>query len=324
MENVERELRSMLEGESAHAVTDCALQNATLRMEWLDWLGTVRDRQPRTIQKYGRTSELWLEWLGPQSLLTASVTQMEQFCSRPRSGRSEGLLGAAGTRRGDVACLRAFYQWMWERNYAHDFLAKALHSPQVHNVDPKPIEDEDWLKLWEADFLTLTDRAALGLTYFCGLRRQEFYDLQVGMIGASSIKDFPRKGGMTHNLPWATVMEVYGKKLSHILGTEPLRLQRTLAELCRGRDAREQLGRWRSMREAAFNKRLLTWTNKLGISHIHPHQLRHSAATNLIRCGVPMPYVAQLMNHQSTATTMRYVRAGGRELGEWLKNEGTR
>ena len=104
MENVERELRSMLEGESAHAVTDCALQNATLRMEWLDWLGTVRDRQPRTIQKYGRTSELWLEWLGPQSLLTASVTQMEQFCSRPRSGRSEGLLGAAGTRREPRRC----------------------------------------------------------------------------------------------------------------------------------------------------------------------------------------------------------------------------
>lgn len=325
MDNMEASLRSLLKDDAAsygNSPTDCAASNQLAIMEFLHWLGVVRDRQPRTISKYGRTLGLWAEWLGPQSLMAASVDQMEAFCTRPRSGRSEGLLGAVGTRRGDVACLRSFYQWAWEKNYSSDFLAKGLHSPQVHNVDPKPIEDDQWLALWQAPFLTLTDRVALGLTYFCGLRRQEFYDLEVRNVTKTHLVDFKRKGGMLHTLPWATMMDVYAEKMPHILGDHPTLLHGSLHELTERRDARERLGRWLSLWESAFNKRLTSWTRQLGLPHIHPHQLRHSCATNLIRCGVPMAYVAQLMNHQSTTTTMRYVRAGGRELREWLEGNG--
>lgn len=322
MDSLERGLRTILSDCSVDARSDSAQSNRLLTMEYLHWLEVIRDRQPRTVAKYGRTLDLWIDWLGPQSALTASIDQMEAFCTRPRSGRSEGLLGAAGTRRGDVACLRSFYQWAWEKNYSSDYLAKGLHSPQVHNVDPKPIEDEHWLALWEAPFLTLTDRAALGLTYFCGLRRQEFYDLRVRHVTRTHLVDFPRKGGVLHTLPWGTVLRVYMAKMPHILGEHPTLLHGVLDELLRNRDADERLGRWMSMRESAFNKRVSGWATRLGLPHIHPHQLRHSCATNLIRCGVPMAYVAQLLNHQSTNTTMRYVRAGGRELDEWLNTNG--
>lgn len=320
MTDLERELRGMLASFVQPAPEDCSDLNRLLRTEWVDWLDRIRDRQPRTVAKYGRTLELWTEWLGPQSLLDASTEQMEGFCNRPRSSRSGGDLGAAGTRRGDVACLRAFYKWAYERNLTSTHLAKALYSPQVHNVDPKPLEDDEWLALWTADFLTLTDRAALGLSYFCGLRRQEFYDLTVGQITSTKIVNFRRKGGGDHNLPWATMLEVYEKKLPHILGPHPELLPRVLRELTENRDALERLGRWPSLHESAFNKRLSSWALRVGIGHVHPHQLRHSCATNLIRANVPMAFVARLLNHQSTTTTMRYVRAGGRELEEWLHN----
>jgi integrase len=36
---------------------------------------------------------------------------------------------------------------------------------------------------------------------------------------------------------------------------------------------------------------------KVGIERLTPHQLRHTAATNLLRCGVPLHIAQRLMNH---------------------------
>ena len=46
---------------------------------------------------------------------------------------------------------------------------------------------------------------------------------------------------------------------------------------------------------------------------LHPHALRHSFATALIRSGVRVDVVMRLMGHRDVATTMRYVREVGQE-----------
>jgi integrase/recombinase XerC len=52
---------------------------------------------------------------------------------------------------------------------------------------------------------------------------------------------------------------------------------------------------------------------------ITPHQLRHSAATNLVRAGIPIHLVSSLMNHSNVQTTMGYVSSGGEQLAEWKR-----
>ena len=59
-------------------------------------------------------------------------------------------------------------------------------------------------------------------------------------------------------------------------------------------------------------------TRSVNVPHVAPHQLRHSCATNLLRAGVPLPIASNLLNHANVHTTMRYMKAGGDELGEWL------
>lgn len=36
------------------------------------------------------------------------------------------------------------------------------------------------------------------------------------------------------------------------------------------------------------------------------HDLRHTAATRMVACGVPLPAVKEILNHASINTTMRY------------------
>jgi site-specific recombinase XerD len=48
-----------------------------------------------------------------------------------------------------------------------------------------------------------------------------------------------------------------------------------------------------------------------------PHCLRHTAATNLSRAGVPLDVLADLLGHTSIETTRRYIATSG-QLSRWL------
>lgn len=288
-------------------------------LEYADWQLSVRHRRPATIEAYVTVLGEWLDWVFPQSLWAATVPQAEGFVTRPRSRRAHGRVGAPGTQRRDVAILRSAYQYAWERGYTPNHLMRGLHAPQVHNKDPKPILDEHWVALWSNPRLSPSDVAALGLGYVCGLRRQEIYGATVSMVTPTEIVEFRRKGGKTQTLPWATMLNVLTQRLPHVL-PDPMRFPAALAELVENQRGTDPLLRWVCIEESAFNKKMHKWCAEVGVPRYSPHQLRHSCATNLVRAGVPMPLVSQLMGHSNPQTTYRYVRAGGRELTEWLEN----
>ena len=49
---------------------------------------------------------------------------------------------------------------------------------------------------------------------------------------------------------------------------------------------------------------------KIGYPNLRPHDLRHQAAVNLVRAGVPLPDVARWLGHSpnSLMVTMRYAQ----------------
>lgn len=67
-----------------------------------------------------------------------------------------------------------------------------------------------------------------------------------------------------------------------------------------------------------INRLLRRFLHDEGLAQFTPHQLRHTFVTNLIRAGVPLPYVSELANHSDIQTTMRYVKGGSAHIAEWL------
>jgi integrase/recombinase XerD len=45
---------------------------------------------------------------------------------------------------------------------------------------------------------------------------------------------------------------------------------------------------------------------------IHPHQLRHSYATNLLNNGAPLEVIQSLLGHEKSETTRIYAQLSGR------------
>jgi site-specific recombinase XerD len=47
---------------------------------------------------------------------------------------------------------------------------------------------------------------------------------------------------------------------------------------------------------------------RAGVEHIHAHQLRHTAATEMLRAGAGLAEIGQVLRHQSQTTTAIYAK----------------
>jgi site-specific recombinase XerD len=57
-------------------------------------------------------------------------------------------------------------------------------------------------------------------------------------------------------------------------------------------------------------------TNAAGIGHVHPHQLRHTLATQAINRGMSIEAIAALLGHRSLDMTMTYARMADRTVAD--------
>ena len=69
---------------------------------------------------------------------------------------------------------------------------------------------------------------------------------------------------------------------------------------------------------------LFTWCKKIGymidVPTLHPHDLRHSAATMLRNAGMPLEDISVLLNHESTDTTKKFYIKEDKERINAAKN----
>ena len=65
-----------------------------------------------------------------------------------------------------------------------------------------------------------------------------------------------------------------------------------------------------------FNYRLKSAAKNGGIEeNVHPHRLRHTYATELLRNGVSLPGIMKLLGHRTLKMTLRYVAITNEDLG---------
>ncbi len=72
------------------------------------------------------------------------------------------------------------------------------------------------------------------------------------------------------------------------------------------------------LNRCAVNRKLNRIAHDAGIGHVHPHQLRHTLATQAINRGMSIEAIAALLAHRSldlTRRLARIVRYGVRTIG---------
>jgi integrase/recombinase XerD len=303
--------------------------------KWVTWLRDVRRVRGATLDAYSRTLGAFVDW-NPNEFAWSDVDapMIEAFMGRERRG---GIIGQPATQDRDRIALSGFMQWMVNNNALPINPVVNVGVPKVRNRHPKAISDLLWSQLWSSK-LSDDDRAWLGLGCFAGMRRREIVSVAPHQFdtGRGMILFLERKGGDEEAVEYEQGARIIADGLPQVLpdvdgwlATIALSVARRATERCLVTcdTPASETGRLRASftdprlpEPGQLNKQLCRLLVAAGLPHnaFSPHALRHTCATNLLRCGVPIEVVADYLGHADISTTMRYVKSSGR-LQEWSK-----
>ncbi|MFY9341146.1 MAG: tyrosine-type recombinase/integrase [Planctomycetota bacterium] len=210
--------------------------------------------------------------------------------------------------------LNGFFRWMIRRGFLH-------HNPVSQVEWPKPVETQPDVFTREelqAALASITDTwaAALGILIACsGLRRAEVARLRVQDVDAPG-----------------RVLWVHGKTRAQAqpFAADADDAVALMLEAAKGREFVVS-GTTDRARRNVIAETFRHWQRQLKEPRWHPHALRHSMVTILLREGTPNAAVQRAARHASYVTTQRYehliaadVRAGMTRLRILPKDEAAK
>jgi len=274
--------------------------------EYLDYLEVEKNRSRKTRENYGRYLEYFIENRKIRSLKDITEGAIREF----RVGLSRKDL-KKNTQSYYVIAIRNFLKYLLKR----DFKVLAPDKIELPRVSRRDIEVLDYGELERlikapkgGDIRSLRDRAILEVFFSTGLRLSElcalprYLDLERGEISVRGKGDKLRVVFLSDDAKKA--IKIYLEKRS-----DPE--EYLFASLTK---KNKVIGR---VTPRAVERLVSFYARKAGIpKKVHPHQLRHSFATDLLINGADLRSVQSLLGHANISTTQVYTHLTNKELKE--------
>jgi site-specific recombinase XerD len=171
-----------------------------------------------------------------------------------------------------------------------------------------PLSVDEVARFW-ASFRTSRDLAIVGLMLLQGLRSNEVISLNCeDVLRAESQIRVRGKGNKIRVLPLASDTVLL---LDHYLRLErPQPCGPALFVSLKG------LARGARMTPAGMRSLFRHHRRVSQTAPAHPHRLRHTFASDMVRAGISLPALMHLMGHAHISTTMVYVQIAPRDVFE--------
>jgi site-specific recombinase XerD len=169
-----------------------------------------------------------------------------------------------------------------------------------------PLSVEEVATFW-ASFRTSRDLAIVGLMLFEGLRSCEVLALNRDdlLLPESQI----RVRGKGNKLRWLPLASEARQLLDHYLRLErPSDCGSPLFVDLKGR------ARGKRMMPAGLRSLFRHHRRATGVTLANPHRFRHTFATDMVRAGISLPALMQLMGHAQIHTTLFYIQLTSQDV----------
>ena len=216
-----------------------------------------------------------------------------------------------------VAAVKSFFSFLQAEGKVKSNPTESLASPKVGKSLPKPLTVQEIDELLEQPARRNTpeakrDRAMLELMYATGLRVTELVSLDVSSINFEADRGHVRlvgKGNRERQLPF--VEPVVGEV------SEYIKLARTRLVGNRPETALFVNRRGERLTRQGFWLILKGYAADAGIQgRVTPHTLRHSFATQMLRGGMDIHTVQELLGHANISTTQVYTQVNREHIRE--------
>ena len=289
-------------------------------MTWAYWIGLftnthcmARGLKASTIGRYEgdlRHFRIYIQVrqgdIGPDEVTARHVLEYLEYLRRERNN------GDAAVNR-HVTVLRVFYKAMVAMAYLEPDANPMAHFPTIKATPrklPVTLSEGEIAALLDAPpsdtILGLRDRAILTLLYGTGIRASECATLTVDAVdlGNATVRVIG-KGGHERVVPLndavVDALRRYARARGAVAPTGPFFLSRSKRGMSRG----------------AIYERVRTWGKRIDLpKRISPHRLRHTFATHLVKAGVGIVTIRDLLGHRCITSTQVYLHVTARDLEE--------
>lgn len=269
-------------------------------------LEEVRGLAPATVAKHLRTVSQFFEHLGdggPSSRIARlTPSDIESFV------RASGERLSRGSLQHEVAHLRSFLRFLATRGEAPCGLDSQIDTPRVYRGERLPRALP-----WETvrAFLNSIDRSTpIGMRDYAIFLLIASYGLRAGEIVALTFDDVEWRTGRIRVTQRKTatplllpLTDAVGEALlNYIRHGRPVLAHRTIFLRCRAPAG--------ALKPTAVTEAFQHWSKRgnLAISFQGAHCLRHSYAVRLLRQGVTLKTIGDVLGHRSAESTCVYLR----------------
>lgn len=205
-----------------------------------------------------------------------------------------------------TAAVKAFCSWLQVTGRANAYLSIALQAPRVNRYRPSVMTRAELERLLHAPIETeggrpesLRDRAMLEILTATGMRVGELVQLEIDDLDvqkrelANVGKDSRRRTVSLHDGAMASLVDYLVNARPRLVANS----ERALFVNQRGHRLTRQ-GFWLILR---------THANRIGMTGVTPHTLRHTYAIHALQNGEPIRKVQATLGHVSPSTTAAYM-----------------
>jgi len=297
----------------------------------LDWANAFLDAQRlrqlslRSLRAYAYDLLDFARWFEPQHQPLAQMTEstLVDYVRHQLEQHPKPTPQTVNHRLGTVRCCHRFhtgrdipagqvhflrpYRTRSPLGYGRSLrtLALGLHLKQERRV-VVPLSGEEVAKFWQS-FRTFRDLALVGLMLLDGLRSCEVLGLQLEDLQlAEGQMRVLGKGNKRRGVPLPPeILEVLG---NYLRLERPLINSPALFVSLKGRQ------RGQPMTAAGLRSLFRHHRLQSQVRHANPHRCRHTFGAEMVRAGMSLPALQQLMGHAQIRTTMLYVQLAPQDV----------
>jgi integrase/recombinase XerC len=264
---------------------------------YLAWLGDIRKYSGHTVRAYAGDIRQFCEFLATNRLEPDRAGIRDYLARMSLGGRNKATVARK------IYAVRSYYGFLVKSGRLAHNPFDGIRTPKQDKRIPRVLSEDELQSfldaLPEASFLELRNKAIFELLYATGLRVSELTGLRAGDIRpAERLVRVMGKGKKERIVPFhdqaAELLERYRRRL--------------LAEFPAKGDLVFVNARGGPLTPRSVERILQAAYRQLARSQprVHPHMLRHSFATHLLRRGANLRAIQELLGHASLATTEKY------------------
>jgi len=276
------------------------------------FLSYIQDKSPNTLRSYKTDLNQFLEIIGDKEIEQITKADIAKFRMILQTKKKK-----SSTIARKLACVNSFFEYLIDLELVQSSPVTKSHRPKISQKIPSSLSHEE-IKIILSSLKNLQEKVIILLPLATALRASELLGIKrtdIRVHRQSKLYELPtalETGYKEGDILFLKVTGKGNKQREVPLVNEPAKI---LLDYLKTH-------KFETILPISYHMlwyKIVEIGKRTGIE-LHPHKLRHTAATIALQSGAELRVIQELLGHSSPVTTARYAKVGQKQLIDATKN----